>query len=358
MDEKLQKVLARAGFGSRRELEEWISAGRVKVNDKIAKLGDRVSERDKVTVDGKRLAPREQTAQQHPVLMYNKPLGEICTRNDPEGRPTVFDHLPRITHARWVAVGRLDINTTGLLLFTTDGELANKLMHPSTQIQREYMVRVMGEVTPGILENLTTGVPLEDGVARFDNVRHGGGDGVNQWYYVVLEEGRNREVRRLWESQGLKVSRLKRVRYGSLVLPSFVKMGKYVELPTPETRALYQLAGLRWKPAQQAAEFSGRYVAKKAGDKAVPPPKDRRRMPGAVPRSTTESAWGDGKVPVREPGGKREGRRESASGEKTRTVGRTSSRADSRSNSRTDGRPNSRTESRSNSRTNTRSRDR
>ena len=301
MDEKLQKVLARAGFGSRRELEEWISAGRVKVNDKVAKLGDRVSDRDKISVDGKKLAPREQSAQQHPVLMYNKPLGEICTRNDPEGRPTVFDHLPRITHARWVAVGRLDINTTGLLLFTTDGELANKLMHPSTQIQREYMVRVMGEVTPEILENLTNGVELEDGFAKFDGIRHGGGDGANQWYYVILEEGRNREVRRLWESQGLKVSRLKRVRYGTLVLPSFVKMGKFVELPEAETRTLYQVAGLRWKAPAQSTEFTGRYVAKKHGDKAVPPPKDRRRKAGGAATNSSDSAWGASKAESRAP---------------------------------------------------------
>ncbi|MES2604656.1 MAG: 23S rRNA pseudouridine(2605) synthase RluB [Pseudomonadota bacterium] len=301
MDEKLQKVLARAGFGSRRELEEWISAGRVKVNDKIAKLGDRVTDRDKITVDGKKLAARDQGVQQHPVLMYNKPLGEICTRNDPEGRPTVFDHLPFISHARWVAVGRLDINTTGLMLFTTDGELANKLMHPSTEVQREYMVRVMGDVNAEVLKNLTTGVELEDGMAKFDGIRFGGGEGVNQWYYVMLQEGRNREVRRLWESQGLKVSRLKRVRYGSLVLPSFVKMGKYVELPVPETRALYQLAGLKWKAPQQITEYSGRYVAKKSGDKAVPPPKDRRRgRPGAATKTSSgDSAWSKDKKPER-----------------------------------------------------------
>lgn len=294
MDEKLQKVLARAGFGSRRELEQWISDGRVKINGAVAKLGDRVTSKDKIVVDGKKLAPREQSAQAHPVLLYNKPLGEICTRNDPEGRPTVFDHLPRLTHARWVAVGRLDINTTGLLLFTTDGELANKLMHPSAQIQREYMVRVMGEVTDEHIRNLTSGVELEDGTARFDGIRFGGGEGVNQWYYVMLQEGRNREVRRLWESQGLKVSRLKRVRYGNIVIPSYVKMGKFVELPATETKALYQLAGLKWQPPKDISDFTGRYVAKKRGDKAVPPPRDRRRKSPAAGRGETP-VWGGGK---------------------------------------------------------------
>jgi len=292
MDEKIQKVLARAGFGSRRELEDWISQGRVKVNGVVAKLGDRVGSEDKVVVDGKKLAPREQTAQVHPVLLYNKALGEICTSNDPEGRPTVFDHLPRLTHARWVAVGRLDINTTGLLLFTTDGELANKLMHPSTEIQREYMVRVMGEVTREALERLTSGVELEDGMAKFDGIRFGGGEGINQWYYVMLREGRNREVRRLWESQDLKVSRLKRVRYGNIVIPPYVKMGKYVELPASETKALYQLAGLRWQTPQTGNDFVGRYMAKKRGDKAVPPPKDRRRRAGPATIKSSDKPWG------------------------------------------------------------------
>jgi len=277
MDEKLQKVLARAGYGSRRELEEWISQGRVKVNGSVAKLGDRVTAKDKIVVDGKKLAAHDKSEHVHPVLLYNKPLGEICTRNDPEGRPTVFDHLPRLTHARWVAVGRLDINTTGLLLFTTDGELANKLMHPSAEIHREYMVRVMGQVDDEILHRLTNGVELEDGPAQFDAIRFGGGDGANQWYYVVLKEGKNREVRRLWESQGLKVSRLKRVRYGNIVIPSFVKMGKYVELPAKETKALYELAGLRWQAPSKTADYTGRYVAKKRGDKPVPLPRDRYR---------------------------------------------------------------------------------
>jgi 23S rRNA pseudouridine2605 synthase len=291
MDEKIQKVLARAGFGSRRELEQWITAGRVKVNGKVATLGDRVSASDKILVDGKKLATTETVVNQS-ILLYNKPLGEICSRNDPEGRPTVFDHLPPLRHARWVAVGRLDVNTTGLLLFTTDGELANKLMHPSTKIEREYAVRVMGEVTPQILRNLQVGVQLEDGIAHFDEIRDAGGEGANHWYHVTLMEGRNREVRRLWESQGLKISRLKRVRYGNILIPSYVKAGKYVELPTPEVRALYTLAGLRWKPGQKPADFSSRYEAQKRGDKKIARPKDLRKAvpegrPAKVPMART-----------------------------------------------------------------------
>jgi 23S rRNA pseudouridine2605 synthase len=277
MDEKLQKVLARAGLGSRRELETWISEGRVKVNGKIAKLGDRVTADDKIFVDGKKLAATTTSATSHPVLLYNKPLGEICTRNDPEGRPTVFDHLPRLQHARWVAVGRLDINTTGLLLFTTDGELANRLMHPSTQIEREYAVRVMGEVTDEAIREMQRGVMLEDGAAKFDSIRYGGGEGVNHWYHVVLQEGRNREVRRIWESLGFKVSRLKRVRYGNILIPSYVKSGKYVELPAQDTKALYKFVGLPYKAPQKPEELRGRYVARKRGDKKIARPRDMRQ---------------------------------------------------------------------------------
>lgn len=276
MDEKLQKVLARAGMGSRRELEEWIKAGRIKVNGKIATLGDRVNADDKIFVDGKKLAAGI-SKPSHSILLYNKPLGEICTSNDPEGRPTVFDHLPPLQHARWVAVGRLDINTTGLLLFTSDGELANKLMHPSSQIQREYAVRVMGEVTDEMLRNMTRGVELEDGHAHFDAIKDAGGEGVNHWYHVVLKEGRNREVRRLWESQGLKVSRLKRVRYGNILIPSYVKAGKFVELGATDAKALYLLAGLRWQPPSKPMDLHGRFAARKRGDKKVAAPRETRK---------------------------------------------------------------------------------
>src|SRR5690554_4307674 len=216
MDEKLQKVLARAGFGSRREMEAWISAGRVSVNGKKATLGDRVTATDKIVVDGKKLAAADAQAVPQTVILYNKPVGEICSRKDPENRPTVYDRLPALRHARWVAVGRLDINTSGLLLFTTDGELANRLMHPSREIEREYAVRVFGEVEQSHLQTLRKGVKLDDGLARFKKITATGGEGMNQWFHVTLTEGRNREVRRLWESQGMQVSRLIRVRYGDV----------------------------------------------------------------------------------------------------------------------------------------------
>lgn len=228
--EKLQKVLARAGFGSRREVENWIAAGRIKVNGKVAEIGERVSDSDQVMVDGKKLAPQKKIKEERRVLLYNKPEDEICSRKDPEGRPTVFDRLPPIKHGRWVSIGRLDINTSGLLLFTTDGELANKLTHPSSQIEREYAVRVMGEVTPEMVQAMHDGVVIDGHLCRFADIQYYAGEGVNQWYHVVLMEGRNREVRKLWESQGVKVSRLKRVRFGPIFIPSTVTRGKFQEL--------------------------------------------------------------------------------------------------------------------------------
>ena len=198
--EKVQKVLARAGLGSRREIERWIEAGRVAVNGKAARLGDRVDDHDRLAVDGRAvdLAP----AQEARCILYHKPPGEVCSRSDPEGRRTVFGRLPNLKSGRWISIGRLDFNTSGLLLFTTDGDLANGLMHPSSNIEREYMVRVMGDVQEDMLRRMLEGVMLDDGMARFADIQDGGGDGINRWYYVVLMEGRNREVRRLWESQG------------------------------------------------------------------------------------------------------------------------------------------------------------
>lgn len=248
MTEKLQKVLARAGYGSRREMEAWIDAGRVKLNGRVATLGDRAGEDDTILVDGKKLAAQKPAEVPQRVLLYNKPEGEICTRHDPEGRKTVFDKLPVLHHARWVAVGRLDINTSGLLLFTTDGELANRLMHPSRQIEREYAVRVMGEVTQEMIDAMHAGVMLEDGMARFTDIQYFAGKGLNHWYHVVLMEGRNREVRRLWESQGVKVSRLKRVRFANIFIPSVVRAGRFCELEGKEIRGLYALAGLSYRP--------------------------------------------------------------------------------------------------------------
>ena len=248
-DEKLQKVLARAGIGSRREMERWISAGRVMVNDATAKLGDRVTWRDKVSVDGKPLQLQSPKDTERRVLVYNKPEGEIVTRSDPEGRPTVFDKLPRLKGERWIAIGRLDINTAGLLLFTTDGELANSLMHPSSQIEREYAVRVMGNVTMENVQAMHQGVLLEDGMAHFSDIQEFGGEGINSWYHVVIMEGRNREVRRLWESQGLRVNRLKRVRFGNTFLPPSLRAGMWMEMPQAEVNALSQFAGMRPKKA-------------------------------------------------------------------------------------------------------------
>lgn len=244
MSEKLQKVLARAGFGSRREIEEWIASGRIKVNGKVAIVGTRVTEADQVVVDGKKLAPQKKVKEDRRVLLYNKPEDEICTRKDPEGRRTVFDKLPPIKHGRWVSIGRLDVNTSGLLLFTTDGELANKLMHPSSRIEREYAVRVLGDVSEEMVQRMHEGVIIDDNLCRFTDIQHYGGEGVNQWYHVVLMEGRNREVRKLWESQGVKVSRLKRVRFGPIFIPSTVSKGKFQELTKNEVDKLRQLANL------------------------------------------------------------------------------------------------------------------
>ncbi|MFC3120198.1 23S rRNA pseudouridine(2605) synthase RluB [Agaribacter flavus] len=243
--EKLQKVLANNGVGSRREMEKWIEQGRVSVNGKIATLGDRVEINDQIRVDGHQIS-RQKERSPCRVLMYNKPEGEICSLKDPDGRPTVFERLPRLVGERWIGIGRLDINTSGLLLFTNDGELANRLMHPSYEIEREYAVRVFGEVTPAILRSLTNGVELEDGLAKFNSihVRAGEDEGLNHWYNVTLSEGRNREVRRLWESQGLKVSRLMRVRYGNLEMFKRLPQGAWVELDLSNVNELRKMAKL------------------------------------------------------------------------------------------------------------------
>lgn len=254
-DEKLQKVLARAGIGSRREMERWIEAGRVSVDGKPASLGDRISLEAKVSVDGRAVKLNPQADSQCRVILYNKPVGEVCTRQDPEGRATVFDKLPKIKGGRWISVGRLDINTSGLLLFTTDGELANRLMHPSSGVDREYAVRIHGEVTDEMIKRLKEGVLLEDGLARFTDVQHFDGTGRNQWYHVALMEGRNREVRRLWESQDVEVSRLKRVRYGCIFMPKQVAVGQWIELGQKELNDLCDLVELpRLKLAPKTLE--------------------------------------------------------------------------------------------------------
>jgi 23S rRNA pseudouridine2605 synthase len=269
MDEKLQKVLARAGVGSRREMERWIEQGRVKVNDNVATLGERVSEKDLIKVDNK-IINQKRTQVQQRVIVYHKPVGEVCTRDDPEGRKTIFSNLPKVKNGRWISVGRLDLNTSGLLLLTTDGELANKLMHPSSEIEREYAVRVLGEVSPEILQQLKTNVPLDDGDAHFTEITEAGGEGANHWYNVTLKEGRNREVRRLWEYFGFAVSRLMRIRYGNIKLERRVRPTKSEDLTEDEMIALYESVGLKYvteenRPAKKdKSRFKANKTAKNA----------------------------------------------------------------------------------------------
>lgn len=239
MSEKLQKVLANAGLGSRREMEKWIEQGRISVNGEIAHLGMRVESTEEIRCDGN-LVSQAQKSSICRVLMYNKPEGEICSRKDPEGRKTVFDRLPNIQNGRWIAVGRLDINTSGLLLFTSDGELANRLMHPKHVIEREYAVRVFGAVTDAQISKMRSGVELEDGKARFTKIsrRKKDDESHNQWFDVVLTEGRNREVRRIWEAMELQVSRLIRVRYGELELQKRLPQGAWVEMDLADVNKL------------------------------------------------------------------------------------------------------------------------
>lgn len=302
--ERLQKILANAGMGSRREIEAWISEGRIKINGRVAQLGDRVVDADVVTLDDKKLyltAPEDRVRR---VIAYNKPEGEICTRSDPEGRPTVFARLPRLRGERWVVVGRLDINTSGLLLFTNDGELANRLMHPSSGVDREYAVRVLGEVDDDMIERLKEGVLLDDGMARFSDISAAGGEGANKWFHVTLMEGRNREVRRLWESQGVTVSRLKRVRYGCVFLPSRLKQGYWEELSQRDTDNLATLVGLpsvivkakdpkdaqAWKRKQNKRPSAQRVVKNKADQEPRGKPRPSKSGAKAKPSGSQKKS--------------------------------------------------------------------
>ncbi|MBV8402964.1 MAG: rRNA pseudouridine synthase [Gammaproteobacteria bacterium] len=242
---RLQKLLAEAGLGSRRTIEGWIRAGRVTVGGRPARLGDRATAADEVRLDGRKLdlvdgpAPAE-------LLLYYKPLGEVTTRSDPQGRPTVFDRLPRPSRGRWISVGRLDVNTSGLLLLTTDGALAHRLMHPSSEVEREYLVRVRGRPGPQVLRRLLEGVPLEDGLARFDRIEAMGGPaGSHSGFHVVLHEGRNREVRRLWNAVGFEVSRLRRIRYGPITLPPTLRPGRVVPIDPSRLEELRRLGPAR-----------------------------------------------------------------------------------------------------------------
>ncbi len=260
--ERIQKVLARQGLGSRRQVESWISEGQIKVNGQLAELGQQVDTGDVITHNGRKIIVRDAEQTLPRVLAYHKPEGEVCTRNDPEGRRTVFDRLPALKHSRWVAVGRLDINTSGLILLTDSGDLANRLMHPSSQVQREYAVRVMGEASEAQLHKLTHGVELEDGLARFEDIveTRFEEEGVptqktlNHWYHVVLMEGRNREVRRMWEAVELKVSRLMRVRYGSVILTKSQRPGRFRELEPAEIRELGELVGVSYNKSLRPAK--------------------------------------------------------------------------------------------------------
>jgi len=282
MAERIQKILSRAGYGSRREIERWVEAGEIIVNGVIATAGQAIDETDKVVLRGQVLKLATKLKAKPQVLLYHKKIGEICSRNDPEGRPTVFDKLPKLSSGRWIQVGRLDINTDGLMLFTTDGELANRLMHPSYEIERQYSSRILGKVTDEILEKLTAGVILEDGKAKFTRITFAGGEGANRWYNVALNEGRNREVRRLWESQDLIVSRLRRISYGGIELKRSLKPGNYEDLNVRAMRVLYERVKLELDEENflSKTEYSSRKERDrkfKYGSKAMKKNKAKRR---------------------------------------------------------------------------------
>lgn len=248
---KLHKILAQSGLGSRRDMEALIERGEVRVNGAVATLGARITEEDQVMVGRRKV--RLNFAEELPrVILYHKPEGEIVSRHDPDGRPSVFENLPPIKGSKWVNIGRLDFNTSGLLIFTNQGELANRMAHPSSEVEREYAVRLVGELTPEQIKQATTGIELEDGPAHFESLRDGGGEGTNHWYHVVLKEGRNREVRRMFEAMNLMVGRLIRTRFGGISLPPRLRRGQTVELPPDQVKRLMEWLEMKPKvPAQR-----------------------------------------------------------------------------------------------------------
>lgn len=276
--ERLQKVLAQIGIGSRREIEEWVIAGRISVNSLPAALGQKIGPGDIVKYNGKVIPLKFAEQRDSRVLIYHKPEGEIVSRDDPDGRPSVFERLPMLKRGRWIAIGRLDFNTSGLLLFTNDGTLANKMMHPRYEMEREYAVRLLGRLTDEQIAALTAGIQLEDGLARFGSLRDEGGEGANHWYRVTLSEGRNREVRRMFESVGLTVSRLMRVRYGPVELPSRLKRGMWMDMPHEEVRAI---SGDTTPQRQQRPEEKDR----------------QRRNEGKIHRTTAPQGTGEPRKP-------------------------------------------------------------
>ena len=286
--QRLHKVLASCGFGSRRAMEELIIAGRITVNREPADVGQKVGPGDEVRINGELVRVRFAEPRAR-ILMYHKPAGEIVTRDDPEGRPTVFERLPNVGNGKWIAIGRLDFNTEGLLLFTTSGELANKMMHPRYEVEREYAVRVMGTLTPEQQQSLLQGIDLEDGRANVDQLQDGGGEGTNHWYHVIIKEGRNREVRRLFEALGLMVSRLIRTRYGTIAMPSRLKRGQTLELTPDEVGAVLTVAGMKTAtaPRQDArgtrhpsGDGAARQDARGAPPDALAPIPELEREPG------------------------------------------------------------------------------
>jgi 23S rRNA pseudouridine2605 synthase len=312
LDERLHKVLANAGLGSRRLLEQRIEAGEVLVNGAAASIGSSVRAGDRVEMDGKRFVVVGDNAEHAQMLAYNKPEGVVATRDDPEGRPTMFEQLPLLKGARWVAVGRLDINTTGLLLLTTDGDLANSLMHPRSEIEREYICRVHGEVPDEVLENLKRGVELDDGPAHFDDIAVISRGGSHSWFRVVIREGRNREVRRMWESQGLMVSRLKRIRYGNIELPRLLRRGQCDEVAPELVATLREKAGMPDRvPRLTLAPVIGQRRAPPTEFK--PTAKSQQAWTGGAHEEAREFAAFDRirddswRAPSGKPGGKRRG---------------------------------------------------